>query len=117
MEAAAPAGAGQRVVAVVDSSYGTSEELRALAAEQGRPVGAGFAELAAAAVRRLRHSAAREVVVDLDDAFGVTEPHNRPGTVDDANWSRRAHAPVEELARDPRLARVLGDRPVDAEER
>ncbi len=47
------------------------------------------------------------VAVQLDDALGAVEQQNLPGTSDEhPNWRRRAAAPVERLADDPRLARL-----------
>lgn len=47
------------------------------------------------------------VSVQLDDALGVTQTQNLPGTVDEyPNWRRRLPVPVEVLADDPALRRV-----------
>lgn len=75
----------------------------ALGAELGRPVADDTEDLLPAMVERLRAGGVVEVVVDLDDVFGVTTPHNTPGTTGPSNWSRRFAAPIERIATDPRL--------------
>ena len=63
--------------------------------------------LHAAMLTRLRRSGAFEVVVDLDDLLGGREPHNVPGTISDANWSRRLTLAADEVGGDPRVRTVL----------
>jgi 4-alpha-glucanotransferase len=60
-----------------------------LAASPGRLAQAQFADLFA--------SRARHVMVFFTDAFGLREPYNRPGTVDERNWSLRL--PPDHVAR------------------
>ncbi len=54
------------------------------------------------------------LAVQLDDALGLVEPQNLPGTVDEyPNWRRRYPVAVEALAEDPGLtaiARAVGSR-------
>ncbi len=80
---------------------------RALGASIGVEPGPAADELATAMLARLRSSDAYEVVVDIDDVLGGTVPHNVPGVVADTNWSHRLPLPVEALADDPRMSRVL----------
>lgn len=57
--------------------------------------------------RALARAGSALVAVQLDDALGAVEQQNLPGTIDEhPNWCRRAAAPVERLADDPRLARL-----------
>ncbi len=57
--------------------------------------------------RTLARAGSALVAVQLDDALGAVEQQNLPGTIDEhPNWRRRASAPVERLAGDPRLARL-----------
>ena len=47
------------------------------------------------------------LAVQLDDALGIAEQQNLPGTIDEhPNWRRRCPVTVEALADDPRLAAV-----------
>ena len=60
------------------------------------------------------------LVVQLDDALGIVEQQNLPGTIDEhPNWRRRYPVAVEALVGDPGLAaiaRVVGSRGDDASE-
>jgi 4-alpha-glucanotransferase len=47
------------------------------------------------------------VAATLEDVFGVEERPNRPGTLDEWNWSRPLPEPLEELVTDPRLAAAV----------
>lgn len=65
------------------------------------------APLAAALHALLARSAAELVAVQLDDALGVLEQPNFPGTTrEHPNWRRRCPQPLERLADDPNLRRV-----------
>ena len=61
-----------------------------------------------AAIHALLAGAASPLLaVQLDDALGVVEQQNLPGTVDEhPNWRRRYPVAVEALARDPGLAAI-----------
>jgi 4-alpha-glucanotransferase len=54
----------------------------------------------------LAKGASRLVAATLEDAVGVEERPNRPGTVDDRNWSIALPYELEELIADPRPARL-----------
>jgi 4-alpha-glucanotransferase len=63
--------------------------------------------LAAALHALLGRSNAELLAVQLDDALGVLEQPNFPGTtVEHPNWRRRCPCPVERLGADPTLRRV-----------
>jgi 4-alpha-glucanotransferase len=69
------------------------------------------AEVAEAAYRALASSPSRLLAATLEDALGVAERPNKPGTTSEwPNWSLALPVSLEELRRDPRparLARVL----------
>jgi 4-alpha-glucanotransferase len=60
---------------------------------------------------RLEHlaaSAARLVLVNLEDLLYESEPQNVPGTHDERpNWRRKARLSFEELSRRPEVAGLL----------
>ncbi len=59
------------------------------------------------AYRALARAPSAIVVATLDDALGVEERPNMPGTVDQwPNWSLALPAPLEEIESDPRVAAV-----------
>ncbi len=63
--------------------------------------------LAAALHALLARSAAELVAVQLDDALGVLDQPNFPGTIEEhPNWRRRCPQALERLADDPNLRRV-----------
>jgi 4-alpha-glucanotransferase len=90
--------------------------LRLLAAEGLLPEGldpdAPPAELPWSVVlalhRLLARSPARIVVMQLEDALGVVEQPNLPGTIDEhPNWRRKLAVPLEALADEPRVRALL----------
>ncbi len=95
-------------LATVVDELDTGTYRRALGASLGLAHAPAPDELAVSMMTRLRRSDAYEVVVDIDDVLGGTTPHNVPGVVADTNWSHRLPVPVEALADEPRMARVLG---------
>jgi 4-alpha-glucanotransferase len=61
-----------------------------------------------ASIRLLGHTQAPLVLLPLDDALGIEEQANLPGTVDThPNWRRRYSAPVQTLLDDTDAARRL----------
>jgi 4-alpha-glucanotransferase len=65
------------------------------------------AELIEAAYWFLGRSPARLLMVAIEDALGLIEQANLPGTVDEhPNWQRRLPVPVEELHRQGLLRRI-----------
>ncbi len=67
-------------------------------------------EATVVAVHALLAGAASSLLaVSLDDALGVVEQQNLPGTVDEhPNWRRRHPVAVEALSQDPGLAAIAG---------
>ena len=69
--------------------------------------GATDEQVAEAAHRALAAAPSRLVTATLEDALGVAERPNRPGTTTEwPNWSLALPLPLEELERDPRPARL-----------
>lgn len=64
-------------------------------------------ELIEAAYRFLGRSRAQLLAVQIEDALGIVEQANLPGTIEEhPNWRRRLPVPVEELEREPLLKRI-----------
>jgi 4-alpha-glucanotransferase len=74
---------------------------------------APVAEVVAATYRRLARAPSMLVTATLDDALGVTERPNQPGTVDEwPNWRLALPRPLEEITHDERVldvARLLDE--------
>jgi 4-alpha-glucanotransferase len=78
--------------------------VRYAGARDGRPV----EDVAAGVYRALAAAPSRLVAATLEDALGIEERPNRPGTVSDRNWSVALPVTLEELVADPRAARLAG---------
>ena len=98
-----------------DPDAGIRDRLR----RHGRvPDGAPVVEAARAAYRTLAASPCRLVAATLEDALGVVDRPNRPGTGDPDNWSLALPVALPELLEDPRpreLARWLQRPPASAD--
>jgi 4-alpha-glucanotransferase len=70
--------------------------------------GASVDDVVIGAHRALAHGATDVVVGTLDDALGVTERPNQPGTTEATNWSLALPSPLEEIEQDARVAAVAG---------
>lgn len=69
--------------------------------------GAGTEQVAESAHRALADAPSRLVTATLEDALGVAERPNRPGTTTEwPNWSLALPVPLEEIQRDPRPGRL-----------
>jgi 4-alpha-glucanotransferase len=105
----------QRAVGLAPSAAAT-EALRARLVElTGLAVGAEPAVVALAVHRRLAEAPSALITATLEDALGVAERPNLPGTTGDrrANWSLALPESLEAIQADPRprvLAGVLGRR-------
>jgi 4-alpha-glucanotransferase len=72
-----------------------------------RRLGEGdLVDVTADAYESLARGAPMVVVGTLDDALGVTERPNQPGTTVETNWSTALPLPIEEIEHDERVARV-----------
>src|SRR5690606_31991443 len=80
----------------------TAALARALGTPDARPE-----SLLPAALRSISASAARLVLVALEDLWLETEPQNTPGTSGAENWSRRARHWMEELDALPEVEALL----------
>jgi 4-alpha-glucanotransferase len=87
-----------------DPDHSMRERLRRhTGVSDDRPV----AEVAEAAYRALAASPSRLLAATLEDALGVAERPNKPGTTSEwPNWSLALPVSLEELRRDPRPARL-----------
>ncbi len=87
-----------------DPDVSVRERLRRHAGvSDDRPV----SEVTEAAYRALATSPSRLVAATLEDALGVAERPNKPGTTSEwPNWSLALPVSLEELRRDPRPARL-----------
>lgn len=84
-----------------------------LHAQHGGSVQHGDRPLLRDALRTLAESDAALVLVNLEDLWGETEPHNVPGTgAEQRNWRRRASRPLEVFMDAPDILASLSD--VDA---
>jgi 4-alpha-glucanotransferase len=93
-------------------SSGTLETAEALRLDEDaeHASDADLWELALAAYRALGRSAARLVLVQLEDALLLRDQVNTPGTFDEVpNWRRRLPIALERLERDPRFASLTSE--------
>jgi 4-alpha-glucanotransferase len=68
------------------------------------------ADVFRACLALLAASDAETVLVDLEDVWGETRPHNVPGTTDEyPNWRRKARYPLDVFETMPGVLRVLRD--------
>jgi 4-alpha-glucanotransferase len=82
-------------------------ELRERLAAAGAGEGDDVDEAVASAYRSLAGAPSQVVLATLDDALGVAERPNMPGTVDEwPNWSIALPVPLEEAEEDPRVLAV-----------
>jgi 4-alpha-glucanotransferase len=73
-----------------------------LAAAAGVEEGAALDDVTVGAYRALARAPSQVILATLDDALGVAERPNMPGTVDSwPNWSLALPRPIEELPEDP----------------
>jgi 4-alpha-glucanotransferase len=99
--------ADQRAAGVPVAEDGAAELRRRLAQRTRLPDGAPVADVVVAASRALAEAPSALVAATLEDALGVTERPNMPGTVDSwPNWSLALPVPLEELEADPVVAAV-----------
>jgi 4-alpha-glucanotransferase len=82
---------------------------RRLSRAAGTPPDAAAEEVSLALHRRLADAPPALVAATLEDALGVEERPNLPGTVapQRENWSVALPAPIEELSTDHRVARLV----------
>ena len=78
-----------------------------------RPDDADVSDVIPAAYGRLARAGSRVLIATLEDATGMPERVNVPGTTDDQrpNWSKPLPAPLDELAERTRQVALMMDRP------
>lgn len=91
---------------VWNGTDGDSELRERLCRFGGARDDASVEEVAETVYGTLAKGASRLVAATLEDAVGVEERPNRPGTVDNRNWSIALPYELEELIADPRPARL-----------
>jgi 4-alpha-glucanotransferase len=97
----------QRAIGLDANEESTEEICQRLTAATGVDRDAPVEEVAVAAYGRLAESPAMIVTATLDDALGVTERPNMPGTTTERpNWSIALPEPLESVEADPRVERL-----------
>jgi len=80
---------------------------RRLTDATGLPDGTPPVEVAVAAYQRLAHARSRIVLASFEDALGIEERTNVPGTTTErANWRLALTKPLEEIERDDGVLRI-----------
>ena len=99
----------QAAAGVVPDPDGAALLRSRLAAVAGADPDARDEDVSLALHRRLARSPAGLVAATLEDALGVLDRPNLPGTVaaQRPNWSRALPRPIEEIATDERVARLV----------
>jgi 4-alpha-glucanotransferase len=101
--------ADQHEIGLAANEGGQEELRRRLARVAGVDDGAGVEEVTQGAYQALARAPSRVVVATLDDALGVRERPNMPGTTDQwPNWSLALPAPLEDIEVDPGVVAVAG---------
>jgi 4-alpha-glucanotransferase len=82
---------------------------RRLTDATGLPNGTPAVEVAVAAYQRLSHARSRIVLASFEDALGIEERTNVPGTTTERpNWRLALTKPLEEIERDGSVLRIAG---------
>ena len=97
----------QRDAGVVPNEHGIESHRRRLCELTGLDDGAPVSEVVTATYRRLAAAPSLVRVATLDDALGVEERPNIPGTtVERPNWSLALPVPLERVFHDPQVRLV-----------
>jgi 4-alpha-glucanotransferase len=101
--------ADQAAAGIVPDAAGAGRLRTRLAAAAGVDSSASVREVTLAIHAALAASPAALVAGTLEDALGIAERPNLPGTVahQRANWSRALPVPIEELGSDPKVLSVV----------
>jgi 4-alpha-glucanotransferase len=82
---------------------------RRLTEATGLPDGTPAVDVAVAAYQRLAHARSRIVLASFEDALGIEERTNVPGTTTERpNWRLAMTKPLEEIAKDDGVLRIAG---------
>lgn len=99
--------ADQHEIGLAPNEDGQEQLRHRLAKVAGVGHDAAVDEITKGAYQALARAPSRVVVATLDDALGVRERPNMPGTTDQwPNWSLALPAPLEEIEVDPQVAAV-----------
>lgn len=99
--------ADQQRIGLTPNENGQEQLRSRLAKVAGVGDGAAVDEITRGAYAALARAPSRVVVATLDDALGVRERPNMPGTTDQwPNWSLALPAPLEDVEVDPQVAAV-----------
>ncbi len=97
----------QRDIGLAPNEDGQAELHRRLRERAGVDAGASVAEVTTGAYRALARAPSQVVVATLDDALGVAERPNMPGTTDQwPNWSLALPVPLEQVESDETVTAV-----------
>ena len=97
----------QRAAGLSPNVEGEDEVRRRLQESTGVATDASVEEVTLGAYRALAGAPSRVLLATLDDALGVTERPNMPGTVDEwPNWSLALPVPIEDVATDDGVAAI-----------
>ena len=103
----------QRERAMKPNDSSTAELRDRIETWTGLPSDAPVTEVSQRVHELLAEAPSMLVTATLDDALGIEERPNYPGTMDDRNWSLALPAPLEDIETDPRvtaIARTLSAR-------
>ena len=102
--------AAQRKIGLTPNEEGEAGVRARLAAAAGASGDASVADITVGAYRALGRSPCQVLLATLDDALGVEERPNMPGTVDEwPNWSLALPVPVEQAEEDGGVQAVAGE--------
>jgi 4-alpha-glucanotransferase len=101
--------ADQRDAGVEANASGMAELRATLSRAAGTAADSSAEEVTLALHRRLAQAPPALIAATLEDALGVEERPNLPGTVapQRANWSLALPLPIEELSTEPRVAGLI----------
>ncbi len=96
----------QRIRAMAPNEESTIELVDRVGEWAGLNEGASITSVVQRVHELLAEAPSMIVTATLDDALGVEERPNYPGTTDDTNWSMALPVPLDDLLADPRLAEI-----------
>ena len=97
----------QREIGLAPNEDGQAELHRRLGQRADVEADASVADVTTGAYRALARAPSRVLMATLDDALGVAERPNMPGTTDQwPNWSLALPTPLEDVEADPTVAAV-----------
>lgn len=94
-------------IAELVATTDTSGYRERLGRAHGRDIADRWDDVVDQMLLRLARSDAYQVTADLDDLLGERRPHNLPGRIEPALWSRRLDQPTSDTLSDPHVQRRL----------